>query len=394
MFYLCYEYPVVTQTFTEGEIAGLRARGLRFTAVACRRPSSGRSAGDVLYLPGPLSRPVTSAFARAARDRPATFRRLLRSVAGARYRDEAGRCWLRGFLQVAWGAWLAQRAGGPSHFHAQFLDAASTVAFVAAGLCGGTFSFTNHTAYNPYLPREKLTAARFAVSISEFDRRMLTRLCGGNGARRIRVIYQGIDTATWRVPRGVPPAGDPVRVLSVGALREKKGHGVLLEALARLASAGMAFRATIVGEGPERRMLESQIRDRGFGASVNLAGAEEPAVIRSRLAESDLFVLASRRAKNGDLDGIPISIMEAMAAGVPVVSTRLSGIPELVRDGVEGRLAPPGDAVALSARIREALGDRAASEEMARRGREKVVRQHERRQSVAQLDAALREAAR
>jgi glycosyltransferase involved in cell wall biosynthesis len=394
VFYVCYQIPVLTQTFTAGEIAGLGAGGLAFRAVSCRRPLTAPPAPGVLYLPGPLSRPVRSAFVRAARSRSGPFRRLLRAVLTARYRDEAGRCWLRSFLHAAWGAWLAERAGGPAHFHAQFLDAASTVAFVAAGLGGGTFSFTNHTAYNPYLAREKLAAARFAVSISEHDRRGLARFAGGAGAERIRVIYQGIDTGEWRVPPLPPRKDGPARILSVGALREKKGHEVLLGALSRLAAEGEAFRAVIVGEGPRRRALEALVGRLSLGSRVELAGAEEPDRIRDRMAGSDLFVLACRRARNGDVDGIPVSLMEAMAAGVPVVSTRLSGIPELVTDGEEGRLAPPGDAIALSDRIREALFRPAESAEMARRARAKVERQHERRVAVARLAEALREASR
>jgi glycosyltransferase involved in cell wall biosynthesis len=200
----------------------------------------------------------------------------------------------------------------------------------------------------------------------------------------VEVVYQGIDVDSWGERRPGPP-DRPARLLSVAALREKKGHHVLLRAMTAVPGAEL----TIVGEGPERPRLESLIDRLGLRDRVALVGAEPPARVRERMAEADLFALACVRARNGDLDGVPISLMEAMAAGVPVVSTAISGVPELIEDGEEGLLAPPGDAEALAARIRGLLDDPEHALRLARSAREKVRRQHDARRSVGRLAGLL-----
>ena len=299
LFYVCQEFPVLTQTFTAGEVAGLAEEGLDPQLVSCRRPSRAPAAPRALYLPPPFAPAALGAFGRAARGRSRALARCLAVAAGARYRDEAGRCWLRGFAQVLWGALLAERAAGRPrpHFHAQFVDSASTVAYVAATLSGGSFSFTNHTAYNPYALAPKLREAAVVLSISKFDRAMLLAMGRGAGAEKIRVAYQGIDTAFFDVPRVPSPPKIPARILSVGALREKKGHHVLLGALARLRQEGIPFLATVVGEGPERARLEARRGRLELEREVEFAGAEEPEAIRQRLAEADVFVLCVRQCE-------------------------------------------------------------------------------------------------
>jgi glycosyltransferase involved in cell wall biosynthesis len=380
LVYVCYEFPVLTQTFTRAEVEGLDGAGIDLELVSCRRPAEDPGSGtrEVRYLPRPSSIALPLGFLSWMVRRPLRTLGLLLTVATARYRDQPFLCWSRGFLQLLWGAFLAgEYRGKRAHFHAQFVDAASTVAMVAARLTDGTFSFTNHTAYNPYLLRPKLRHCAGAFSISEFDREDM------GGSEKIEVVYQGIDVTAF-APRPVGPAGDPARILSVGALREKKGHHVLVEAVRLLAEEGRRVELAIVGEGPERGRLED------LGGPVTLLGAAPPERIAGFLAEADVFALACVVAANGDLDGIPVSLMEAMAAGVPVVSTKLSGIPELIEDGVEGILVPSGDAAALAEALARTIDDRAAAAERAARAREKVERQHDVRRSVARMAAALR----
>jgi glycosyltransferase involved in cell wall biosynthesis len=134
---------------------------------------------------------------------------------------------------------------------------------------------------------------------------------------------------------------------------------------------------TLVGDGPLMEALVEQATRLGISEHVEFAGAESPERVRERLAAADIFTLGCKIAQNGDLDGIPISLMEAMAAGVPVVSTRLSGIPELIEDGVEGLLAEPGDPESLAAALLSLIRDPARAKSMAERARQKVRRQHE-----------------
>ena len=398
LLYVCYEYPVLTQTFTVAEVSGLAAAGFEVGVVSCRKsrfdPPTG-SRVPVEVLPSPISVGTLAAFLAFAIRRPIRSASLLGAIATARYRDQGFKCWLRGFTQFLWGAWLARRirsGGGRPHLHAQFVDAASTVAFVASRLSGATFSVTNHTAYNPYLLRPKLDHAARFFSISRFDQEHLLALAGRSSAPGVQVIYQGIDTSAF----GGDPvifAGPPVRILTVSALKEKKGQDVLLKAFAGIVERGADARLTIVGDGPLGGELQELAGDLGVSDRVEFAGAEPPAAVGKRLAKADIFALACRTADNGDLDGIPISLMEAMAAGVPVISTRLSGIPELIEDGVEGRLAEPADPESLAAALLATIADPDEARAMAGRAREKVRRQHELAVQVGEFADALREIA-
>lgn len=387
LLYVTYEYPVLTQTFTRGEVRELARGGVRLEVFSCRparaeeRKLSGEERAIRVRNGGsPLAPATVGALVRWLVRRPARTLSLVGAVAASSYRDEPLRCWLRGFAQLLWGARLAadlDREGARPHLHAQFVDAASTVAFVAARLLDTTFSVTNHTAYNPYVLVPKLRHAAFFVSISEFDRRHLLGMARGTGRTKVRVVHQGIDVGRFAaVGRGRGRAG-PARILSVAALREKKGHGVLIRAVAKLAAEGRDVRLAIVGEGPERPGLERLVAELGAADAVELAGAEPPERVRERLAAADVFALAALVARNGDLDGVPISLMEAMAAGVPVVSTRLSGIPELIADGREGLLAAPGDPDSLARAIAEVLDDPEGARTRAARAREKVGREFE-----------------
>jgi glycosyltransferase involved in cell wall biosynthesis len=392
VFYLCHEFPVLTQTFTILEVRGLVREGIDVEVISCRRP---REDGEVLGAPSPtvLPRPLSGCSIGSGLfwlfRRPIRTLSLLFRIAFATYRDQSMKCRVRGLLQFMQGARLAMRIRAFSerpHLHAQFVDAASTVAWVAATLARTTFSVTNHTAYNPYLLRPKLRSAARFFSISEFDRDDVLRTAGVADAPNLRVVRQGIDLDAWEF-RTVGSGDGPAEILSVAALREKKGHHILIRAAGLLRDRGFPFRLTIVGDGPMRASLEEEIAALGLEGAVRLVGAETPDRVRERMGEADLFVLAAVVAANGDLDGVPISLMEAMAAGVPVVSTRLSGIPELVEDAC---LAEPGDPDGLADRIVAVRADAAG---VAERARAIVERDYDTRRNVAGFAAELVKAA-
>lgn len=391
--YVAYEFPVPTQTFTRAEVAGLARAGLDVFVIACRPARGGADAGIPVEV---LPRTPVGAFFGWLLRRPWRTLDLLRRVAFARYRDQAFRCRLRGLVQLMQGAALARRIrrergrGGGVHLHAQFVDAASTVAWVAARLADVPFSVTNHTAYNPYLIRDKLRDADRFFSISEFDRRLTLSMAGIEDAPNLRVVRLGIDLDRFRF-REPRPAGETAALLSVAALREKKGHHLLIRAAAILRDRDFPFRLVIVGEGPERSRLEALVREFDLEALVEFAGAESPDRVIERLDGADLFVLACTTASNGDLDGIPVSLMEAMAAGVPVVSTRLSGIPELIEDGRSGRLVEPDDPEALADAIAETLADPDAAAGRAREARRTVEERHDFARCLDEMVAGLRE---
>jgi glycosyltransferase involved in cell wall biosynthesis len=188
----------------------------------------------------------------------------------------------------------------------------------------------------------------------------------------VEVIHCGVDTERhgWRGP----DKRERDRAVCVASLLPKKGHAQLIDALALVAERRPSVVLDLVGDGPERAGILARARDRGVSARVRMLGARSSEDVRGTLAEASVFALASVRLPSGRMEGIPVALMEAMASGVPVVATRLSGIPELVQDGVTGLLVEPGDATGLADAIVRLLEERALADELAIRARELVER--------------------
>jgi glycosyltransferase involved in cell wall biosynthesis len=248
------------------------------------------------------------------------------------------------------------------HVHAHFASHPTTAAWVVHRLTGIPFSFTAHANdlfVAPVLLDRKAADARFVIAISEYNRRILRERCAG---ARVEVVRCGVDVgrSARRSRNGRP--GD--RVLCVASLSAKKGHADLIDALALLAQRRPSVSLELVGDGPERGRILRRARERGVEGRVSLSGARPAAEVRSALAGASAFALASVRLPSGRMEGIPVALMEAMAAGLPVVATRLSGIPELVEDGVTGLLVEPHDPRALAAAIERLLADESLAAEL------------------------------
>jgi colanic acid/amylovoran biosynthesis glycosyltransferase len=256
------------------------------------------------------------------------------------------------------------------HVHAHWATFPAHAAMAVSRLTGCTFSFTAHAHdiyANAYGLDKKISEAAFVATISELNREILMRSSVGRG--RIEVIRCGVDPKRfpYRKPR---PLGDRLRIVAVGTLEEKKGHKYLLEACALLAAQGRKFDCRIIGDGPLREQLQQRVLELGLGASVSLLGARDAHQVALELAEADVFVMPSVIASNKMMEGIPVALMEAMAVGLPVIASRISGIPELVEDNVSGVLVRERDPVGISAAItrltensdlRESLGAAARS---------------------------------
>lgn len=263
------------------------------------------------------------------------------------------------------------RQEGVEHFHAHFASGPARQAKLASLLSGIPFSFTAHAkdlfwsghqhGKNNKL-KKRIRLAAFVVTISEYNRRFVHNLGFKVPRRRVVTIYNGLDLAQWPWqrpdgrPLGVEPGRSPL-ILAVGRLVRKKGFHVLVEACRQLQGDGVPFHCTIVGEGPERQNLEALIRRCGLERRVTLAGA----VAQDRLREG-YYARAALLAQpcvvddEGDQDGIPTVILEAMAVGLPVVATSVSGIGEAVIHGETGLCVPPDDPAALASALRELLG--------------------------------------
>ncbi|MCZ7590382.1 MAG: glycosyltransferase family 4 protein [Gaiella sp.] len=355
--YVVSRFPVLTETFIVTEMDALARAGtdLELYSLVVESPGvvsdASRAWQPRLRTCPWMSAGVVGAGWRLGRRRPIW---ALRSVG----RLVAGHVPSPRFLalalaltpkSVAFGEDMRRR--GVGHVHAHFGTHAALSAMVAARSAGIPFSFTVH-AYDLFVDRTflaaKVRAAAFVATISEYNRGVLVSLVP-EAVDKIHVVRCGVVAGRALASRPDPGSrvGGP-RLLAVAALLPYKGLRHLIEAVSTLRPRLPGVSATIIGEGPERGALSALSARLGLEGVVHLPGAVPAEEVRSHLAGADIFVLPSVRAANGDMDGIPVALMEAMVAGVPVVTSRLGGIPELVRDDETGLLTPPGDAGAIA----------------------------------------------
>jgi glycosyltransferase involved in cell wall biosynthesis len=212
---------------------------------------------------------------------------------------------------------------------------------------------------------------------------------GKPGSDKVALVYHGLDFARFPPPTARSDYSRTLTLLSVGRLVPKKGYAVLLDALARLPN-GVDWRLRHVGGGPLGDELKAQAAKLGIGQRIEWLGALPQEQVLKEYRRADLFVLASRVAEDGDRDGLPNVLMEAQSQRLAVVSTRISGVPELVIDGETGLLAPPDDAPALSAAISALLTDRDRRARLAEAGFQRVHAHFAAERSIGDLERRFR----
>lgn len=252
---------------------------------------------------------------------------------------------------------LEMRRLGVRHVHAHFASHPAAAAFIVGRMANIPWSFTAHGSdlhREQAMLREKTAEAAFIVAISEYNRRFILDRVGAQCADKVEVIHCGVDVQQFE--RARPEAG-PLQIICVGTLHEVKGQRYLLQACALLRDRGVAFTCNLIGDGPDRADLERHAAELGIAEHVIFHGACQREKVRALLAQMHIAVAPSVPTADGRREGIPVALMEAAACGLPLVASRLSGIPELVRDGETGYLAEPRDTHGLANAI-----DRVASE--------------------------------
>jgi len=351
-------FPRLSETFVLNEILELRRQGVPVQIVAVTdpreataQPEAAALVPEVIYLQGePWPRRLLGGLATAARHPLGTARAVR---AQATHPSRAGlRHLAQAFLLVR-----AIRRLGPVHVHAHFVHVPASVTYLAHLLSGVPFSFTAHAKdlYTTDVARvaRRAKAAAFVVTCTEANRRYLEDVVGVDPAR-INVCRHGVDLRRFAQIERRPA---PRQILSVGRLVPKKGFDVLIRACAELTRRGVDVDCRIVGDGPVRADLEKLVDELDLRERVRLERGRPQVELLSAYAEASVFVLSPCVQANGDRDGIPNVLQEALAAGVPVVTTAISGIPEVVRDGVNGRLVEPNDPIGLAGAIEELLHD-------------------------------------
>jgi colanic acid/amylovoran biosynthesis glycosyltransferase len=392
--YIIKMYPRFSETFVLSELLELQRQGLHVHVFSLKKPDDGvfhadvaRLSARVTYLPeSPLLDP--GAFAAAQRE---VFgwnrRRYLHALSLALRRRRA--VTMKQFLRAGYIA-VRLRREGIRHVHAHFASGPAAVALHLHRLTGISYSFTAHAKdiYLDTVDRKelatKLRFARFAITVSDYNRKYLSELAGES---RLFRIYNGLDLERF-APNGAVPEEPPL-VLAVGRLIEKKGFADLVRACALLRDTGCRFSCRIVGKGQLERELGDLVRGLGLDGLVELAGPLPREALVELYRRASLVVAPCVVGADGNRDGLPTVLIEAMALGVPVVATDVTSIPELVEDGVTGVLVPQGDPEALAAAIRGVLADRIRAEALARAGREQVESRFDLHANVAQLRTLL-----
>jgi len=393
---LVKRFPRLSESFILNELIELRRQGLDLVVYALMDPGEALVSEpaavlrpEVIYLhdarhPVASWRRLVSGAFRQAATHPAKALRVLWALVSV-HRSLPS---LRHALE---GLWLARdlRRRGIVHLHAHFAHGPTAIAYMARLAGGPPFSYTAH-AKDLYttLPRNlriRTAAASFVVTCTGHNADYLERVIGSRPAG-LQVLHHGTDLRRFNPAARAPQPG---RILSVGRLVPKKGYGELLAALHLLARADIRFRCDIYGGGPLRDELAGRISDLGLAGRVILHGARLQDEILAALHHATVFALAPVIMEDGDRDGIPNVLVEAMAAGVPVVATRISGIPELVRDGEEGLLVEPKDPSALAGALQRVLSDAGLAAQLAAAARRKVERNFDVEANTRRLFALL-----
>jgi colanic acid/amylovoran biosynthesis glycosyltransferase len=278
-----------------------------------------------------------------------------------------------------------------SHVHAHFAGMAARTAFWIAKFFPITFSFTAH-ANDIFAPRKfevgldrLVGAARLVVTETDYAEKFL-RERFPERAGRIHRIYNGLNLAEFG---RATFSSDPPSIVAIGRLIAKKGFADLIRACALLFERGRSFQCEIFGEGPLEKQLRAQIEESGLKELVKLPGPKPQHELRARLAAASVFVLPSVPEADGGMDNLPTVIMEAMATGLPVVSTTIGGIPEMVVDNQTGFLVQPGDAVALANAIERVTKDRSLAQKLGQAGYERAQKLFSIEKNVRELCALL-----
>ncbi len=281
-------------------------------------------------------------------------------------------------------AW-AIRSGGFRHLHAHWANTPTTAAMMISILTRVPFSITAH-AFDIYKDRPrlgpKLRTARFVVTCTDYNREYLQALAP-NKSDKIYLNYHGLDPELFC--HTAPRLADPLRLLAVGRLTQTKGFFDLVEACAQLMKAGVAFECTLVGDGELRRELEAAVVKHKMSQVFQIKGVIGQKPLRILYETADIFVMPSVVAADGDRDGIPNVVLEAMAAGLPIVATQISGLPEAVEDGRNGLLVPERSASRLAEAIQILARDSDRRDQMGKASRARVMEQFVLETNISEL---------
>lgn len=391
--YLTGEYPAVSHTFILREVLALRALGYDVRTCSIRRtgpehhrgPDEKAAAETTFYVLDAARNPATLLGALGwSLARPGRFWRMIKLALKTRPAGIKATIWQMFYLLEAMVLAHHCDREGITGIHNHFAMASSSVAMLVSELSGIPYSFTLHGPAD-FLDTgrwhlgDKIAQARFVACISNFCRSQGMLFSDDRHWSRLQIVHCGVEPGRY-APADRPPGRE---VLFIGRLAAAKGVPVLLEAFAKARATYPDARLTLVGDGPARKELEARTRELGLTDAVRFTGYLSQDEVAAELARCDLFALPSFA------EGVPVVLMEAMASARPVLTTRIAGIPELVEDGVSGRIVAPGDADIFADAMIDILSQPERAARMGQAGRQKVEAEFDVRQEAEKLGRLL-----
>ncbi len=375
--YLCSEYPAVSHTFIYREIESLRKAGMTVHTASIRKPSNLQfmTAAEqdeatqtlmVLATPPPL---IAKAHLHSLFKNPAGYFRMAFEASkllfkGPKSPVKAIAYFVEAGILLEW-----MHRNGITHIHEHFGNPTAIVAMLMKTYGGVSYSTSIHGpdifyVVDSALLAEKIQKASFVRCISHYCRSQIMRISDSENWNRQHIVRCGVDPDLYVVRPD--PCNQVPSIICVGRLVPAKGQHILLEACSLLKKEGILFHLTMIGDGPDRPSLEKFVAMNNLKEMVTFTGVLGQDKVRQHYDKADLFVLASFA------EGVPVVLMEAMAKEIPVISTRITGIPELIEHGQDGLLARPGDAEDLASQILTMLNHPELRQQFGKAGRNKV----------------------
>jgi glycosyltransferase involved in cell wall biosynthesis len=393
--YIMSRFPKISETFILYEILELERLGLHveiFPLIHQKEPvvhSEAQAAVDRAHYSSYLSRSMLSAQLYWLYKRPGTY---LKTWWKAVWGNITSPKFLTRALAIVPQASLFARQMqelGVEHVHAHWATHPALAAYVIHQLTGLRYSITAH-AHDIHVERpmlgEKIQEAEFVVTISEYNRRFLGELYGTPVTDKTIVVHCGVDPDVFKPQQTVPRIeNDKFTIICVASLEVRKGHHYLIEACAQLKAYNVNFECLFIGDGPARARIETQIEQLDLADSINLLGYQPRHRVSELLAQADVMVLPSITIKSGKKEGIPVALMEALAMEIPVISTDMSGIPELIEHEQTGLLVPECDSMALATELLRIYRDPQWGLRLGVAGRAKVLKEFNLRRNTAIL---------
>ena len=390
-------FPRISETFISNEILLLEKAGFQIHIFSMRRPRETFSHNNVKnirasvdYLPETLLVPLPRFLFHnflLAKQNPTIYWHVLKSAV-LRLRQTRKVATIKHFLQAGYLVHKFLPDQNVVHLHAHFAHSPTSVASFTSQLSGLPFSFTAHAkdiyTSDPNLLGDKIDKSEFVVTCTEHNKQYLGGLLNSQKTPLYR-IYHGIDTKLFNNRKEITPPETPYRLLTVARITKKKGIPTVLKAIRILCDEGFPVKHILIGDGDERKSVLALMKDLKLEKTTQWLGTLPHEKVLAHYREADLFVLGCEIAPNGDRDGIPNVILESMAMGVPVVSTQISAIPEVIADEATGLMVPSHAPEEMAKAIKRLLTDIELRKKVIESARTRVMEEFDNRSLIRGL---------